>query len=380
MKSTETRLSNALLGYFILVIALLTLNPFYLAMPGKIRFAFSSDLTNLISNILLFLPIGFFYHLSTRKRGAFLVGAIVSISIEIIQIFIPARTPSIVDILANTLGAGFGAALHDFLSVRIAISQGTIGRLRLETPLMGVAYLLTALLWADSLTLANQPNKLLLTALLGLCGTIIISELFRHWWEKIDYRISGYAALAAGFWFFLGISPALWNINIITMMEIAVMALTAALALLPKNKSERRFEQTTLKWIFPIFGIYLILLAIWEPFRPLTDWHWVIGFTNQITETSMDILMPRIEYLIAFTVLGYLLAEWRGRSEVPLQKDILRLFLISTGIALGLEFFVGFQIGSGASLIRIVMGIISALFGGTIYHLLRAHIRFLLRQ
>ena len=301
-------------------------------------------------------------------------------SIEVTQLFIPVRTPSIVDILANTLGAGLGAALYDFLSARIDISQGTVGRLRLETPLMGVIYLLMGLLWINSLTLSNQPNRLLLTGLLGLCGAIILSELFRHWWEKVDTRISGYAALAAGAWFFLGISPAVRNIKIATMIGLAVMILTAVLTLIHQSKSERRFEQATLKRLFPVFSIYLILLAFWKPFRPLTGWHWVIGFTNQITETSTSILMPRIEYLIAFTVLGYLLAEWRGRSEIPLQKDILRLLITSTGIALGLEFLVGFQIGPGASLIRAVMGIVSALFGGTIYHLLRAHIRFLLNR
>jgi hypothetical protein len=82
--------------------------------------------------------------------------------------------------------------------------------------------------------------------------------------------------------------------------------------------------------------------------------------------------------LVAFTVLGYLLAEWRGRSEIPLSQDLPRLFLYSLVIAVTLEFLVGFQSGPGASLIRVVMVIISALFGGAIYHLLRAHVRFLL--
>ena len=147
-----------------------------------------------------------------------------------------------------------------------------------------------------------------------------------------------------------------------------------------QNTEERRFELTTLKKVFPVFNMYLILLALWEPLRPLTNWHWSIGFTDQITETSTSILMPRIEYLIAFTVLGYLLAEWRGRSEIPFRKDIHRLFFISIGIAIALEFIVGFQSGSGASLIRLLLSVVSALFGGAIYHLLRAHVRFLINS
>ena len=68
---TGTRLSAALLGYMILVILLLTLNPFYIALPTRIAFTAQSDLYNFVSNILLFLPLGFFYRLTTGQRGAF---------------------------------------------------------------------------------------------------------------------------------------------------------------------------------------------------------------------------------------------------------------------------------------------------------------------
>lgn len=349
-------------------------------MPERVRFTFDSDLNNAISNILLFLPIGFFYRLSTRKRGALLIGTIISISIELLQIFIPARTPSIVDILTNAVGAGIGAAFNDFISSRIAISKGTVGRLRLETPLMGLVYLLTALLWTNSMALANEPNRVLLTTLLGICGAVVLSDLFRHWWEKVDYRISSYASLSAGIWFLLGISPSLRQPGPSLIIGLGIMILAGILTILPQRSTERRFEQATLKKVLPIFAFYLTLLALWHPFRSLTDWHWSIGFTNQITETSMSVLMPRIEYLVAFTVLGYLFAEWRGRAEIPLQQDLPRLFISGIGAIVVLEIFVGFQVGSGASVARSMMAIISALFGGTIYHLLRAHIRFLLQH
>src|SRR5690606_16184286 len=111
-----------------------------------------------------------------------------------------------------------------------------------------------------------------------------------HWWEKMDYRISSYASLAVGVWFFLGISPALRSIHVVTIIGLAIMVLTTILTILPQNTNERRFEHTTLKRISPTFGIYLVLLALWEPPRPLTSWHWSIGFTDQVTETSMSIL------------------------------------------------------------------------------------------
>lgn len=378
LNKTGTRLSAALLGYVILIILLLTLNPFYLAWPTRFIFTVQSDLSNLIANILLFLPLGFFYRLTVRRRGAFLLGAAISFSIEMAQLFLPARTPSVVDILANTFGSGTGALLYDLISSHIILTQGMVGRLRLETPLMGLVYLLAPLLWVDALTLGDSPNRWILTLLIGLCGAIVFSEMFQHWWETIDYQIRAYAALAAGTWFFLGTGPALlYPLPIITL-GLGIMFLTATLTALPQKSNERRFERATLKRIFPVFGLYLLLLALWHPLRPLRTWHVALGFTDRITETSMQVLYPRIEYLVAFTVLGYLLAEWRGRSEIPLIQDLPRLFLYSLGIALAIEFPVGFQFGPGASLIRVVMVVISALFGGTIYHALRAHVRFLL--
>ncbi|HAV78333.1 MAG TPA: hypothetical protein DCX53_13380 [Anaerolineae bacterium] len=378
MNRTGTQLSTALLGYIVLIILLLTLNPFYLALPTKIGFTSDSDIKNVISNIILFVPLGFFYRLSSRERGAVLLGAAISIGIETIQMFMPARTPSIIDILTNTLGAGLGAILYDNLSARITITQGVVGRLRLETPLMGLMYLLLPLLWSN--TLNHTSDRWVLTLLIGIVGAIVLSELFRHWWEVFDYRVSLYASLSVGGWFLLGTGPTLLQSISLLLTGLGVMLLTAILTARPRRSSERRFEQTTLKRMFPVFILYLILLAFWEPTRPLTGWHWALGFTNQVTETSMQVLSPRIEYLVAFTLFGYLLAEWRGRSETPLSQDLPRLFLTSVGFATLLELFVGFQIGPGASLIRVAMAVLSALFGGMIYHLLRAHILFLLHR
>jgi len=104
----------------------------------------------------------------------------------------------------------------------------------------------------------------------------------------------------------------------------------------------------------------------------------MFGFTERITDTSLQFLYPRLEHLAASTVFGYLIAEWRGRSELPLRHDLPRLFLIATAIALVLEFLSGFQSGRGASFIRWFVEVTGALFGGTIYHMARAHIRFLL--
>jgi hypothetical protein len=77
-------------------------------------------------NAFLFIPSGFllaqfFSYMMSGRLAVFLsvclVCAGISFSIEIAQIFIPARYPGIYDVFANVLGAGTGASLNVALSI-----------------------------------------------------------------------------------------------------------------------------------------------------------------------------------------------------------------------------------------------------------------------
>jgi VanZ family protein len=376
-KTTSARLFGTLLGYIMLIILLLTLNPFYFSPPDEFVFSFSSGRSNIINNIILFLPVGFLYRMTTKRRRAYLFGGLFSLSIEMVQFFIPARTPSVPDFLANTIGACLGALVYGLLTARVVIRQGMLGRLRLETPLMGLIYLLIPLLWINILAMDEAPARWLLTLLLGICGAIIFSNLFRHWWNNVDLRIMGYASLATGSWFLIGAGPSLLWTPMLLTIGLGTVLLAALLTVLPENTAERRFEHRTLRVMIPVFVLYLILLAMFFPFHPFDSWHASFGFTDRITDTSLQSLYPRLEQLAAFTVLGYMIAEWRGRLERSFREELTPLFLITIGLALVLEFLSGFQAGRGASFIRLVLSLTGALFGGTIYHMSRAHIRFL---
>ncbi|MFW0154791.1 VanZ family protein [Rothia sp. P6271] len=64
-----------------------------------------------LSNVILFVPGGFLGTLLVRRRYRSyvpLVGFLVTCTIECIQLFLPQRTSSFLDILANTLGASLG--------------------------------------------------------------------------------------------------------------------------------------------------------------------------------------------------------------------------------------------------------------------------------
>lgn len=378
LRTTATRLFSALLGYVTLIILVMTLNPFLLARPKEIEFKFDSSLDNLILNVVLFLPVGFLYRLITGRRGALVLGAMLSFGIETIQLFIPARTTSIIDIAANAFGAGLGGFLYQLISARLSLTSRAVSRLRLGTPLMGLIYLLVPLLWIDTLALNESPYRWILTILIGICGAVIFSDLFRHWWEVVNPRVAVYASLALGIWFLIGAAPDLLRSASLVSIGFGIMLLAALLTVLPQADKDRRFEQKTIRSILPVFTLYMLLLTLAFPFSPLGAWHGFFGFTDRIADRSLYGLYPRLEYLAAFTVLGYLIAEWRGRLELTLVRDLPRLFLIAATIALILEIPSGFQSERGASAVRLILAVTSALFGGMIYHLSRAHIRFLL--
>jgi hypothetical protein len=155
-----------------------------------------------------------------------------------------------------------------------------------------------------------------------------------------------------------------------------VVLLTALLTVLPRRFPDRRFERATLRRALPVFMLYVALLALWSPDRPLVPWHGIFGLTDRITESNTHALLTRMQYLAAFSILGYLVAEWRGRAELSIAHDLPGLLTIVGGFAFLLEVLVGFQSGMGASLVRFLLVTAGAMYGGIIYHRLRDHIRF----
>jgi VanZ family protein len=87
-----------------------------------LRGAATWSISDLVSNVLLFIPIGVFATASLDGRTissrrtliapvVVVAGALaLSTAVEFSQAFIPDRTPSAVDVLAETLGAAIGAA------------------------------------------------------------------------------------------------------------------------------------------------------------------------------------------------------------------------------------------------------------------------------
>lgn len=68
---TGTRLSLALLGYFVVVTLVITLVPFRFEMPDRLHVMLSGTVLDTSANVLLFLPLGFLFRLA-RPAGAWL--------------------------------------------------------------------------------------------------------------------------------------------------------------------------------------------------------------------------------------------------------------------------------------------------------------------
>ena len=75
------------------------------------------SLFDILGNLLLFVPFGYLYvrsqlsvHRAVFLRGILMAG-LLSVSVELVQVFSHTRIPSMTDICTNVIGAGVGAAI-----------------------------------------------------------------------------------------------------------------------------------------------------------------------------------------------------------------------------------------------------------------------------
>lgn len=115
----RSRLPHWLTGIYALLIAYASLQPFSgWTDVGQPYFLFSLPgrytTFDLLANVCAYFPFGFFAALAWPKRaraiaGAVGFGALLSVAMESLQGYLPARAASNLDVLANVLGTTFGA-------------------------------------------------------------------------------------------------------------------------------------------------------------------------------------------------------------------------------------------------------------------------------
>jgi VanZ family protein len=136
----------------------------------------SWSISDLVSNVLLFIPIGVFVTAMLdgipwlAKRAAattatVVVGALaLSTAVEFCQAFVPYRTPSAVDVMAETLGAAIGLALWRLrgAAVEAKLSAAIAAAARASVPCrMLLAYCaLFAIAWLLPLDFTLRPGEI----------------------------------------------------------------------------------------------------------------------------------------------------------------------------------------------------------------------------
>jgi VanZ family protein len=145
-----SRLPHAMSAMYALAIAYASLQPFgeWLApLPGTPFWAFAASSMqatrfDIVANVLAYLPLGFFVALVPRRATpalraviATLAGVALSVAMETLQWFLPARSASATDLFANAAGALAGGLAGAFYAQ--SRLRGAMRRLRGRAVLPG---------------------------------------------------------------------------------------------------------------------------------------------------------------------------------------------------------------------------------------------------
>jgi VanZ family protein len=379
---TGARLTLALLGYFVLVTAVITLSPFDFAVR-PLRISLRLIPSDFVANVALFLPLGFLARGLTNGsarsgRRVVWIGAVCSLLIETAQLFLRRRYAGPSDVLSNAAGAWLGVLARDWIERWALWHPQLIGRIGLDVPLVGLLYLLVPQLWLSSVGLIEDARRSVTTLLLGCAGSIVLVALHRHRWQSGVRVATHVVPPLAVLWFMAGALPAATASPVaFGTLALTVATLTAWLLRRAESTNEPRFEVATLRRFVPVFAVYLIVTALWPPFRQPAAWHGALLFANRMNGAGVVDVLLLLEQVGGFTLLGYAIAEWRGRRELSLADDLPLLVAGAAACALALEAAQGMLSGPGASLLRALLSTSGAAYGVAVYHLARQHVRAL---
>ncbi|GJQ60446.1 MAG: VanZ family protein [Candidatus Scalindua sp. AMX11] len=385
MKKRESLFGYALLAYFLFVVCLITLLPFRFHWPVKVDVLLQAKWLDVVLNIILFLPLGFLFRLTQQtvigkgRVRVLIYGLLASLFIESVQVFQIERTPSLSDVMANGLGAWVGALLFD--RVKNRLNKQMVGTLALELPLMGLFYLLGPMLWINGLATGKQTSHLFLAPIIGLFGACILASVWTYAFKSDSAISANKLAIITGFWFLGASLPGIIKKPLLLFSSGIALALFVRILVFILQRTvrkERRFEIATLKQIWPIYATYLCLLASWPWRWPDRLWEGGLGFVD--VHSTVILILRVVEYVLAFTFLGYIVAEGRGRKEETFR--ITMMWVLSACFASGclLEFVRGFHPKHTASLAQLMISIGVGMYGALLYRLQLNAVRRLIKR
>ena len=386
---TALRLGRAVLGYLALVTSIITMAPFRFQWTPAHGLTSIWNWSDLVMNVLLFVPFGFVYQL-TRPRGAppdwprvVILGAALSGTIETLQLFSPTRYTSLLDLATNTAGAALGAWAFAQLARRLE-DDTAVQSLALELPLMGLVYQLIPLCWLIGLGSEGGTRGIFVLPVAAFAGAVLGTVHAAYLAPERQQDRRWLVSLSLG-WVIVAVVPgAGGDLDLIG----AGATLTIGIALLRSIATtrdratdvHRRFELPTLRLVMPWFAAYLALSSIWPLDTVTPTWQWIIALTPAPVELTQPVVYRLLEHVAAFTLAGYMIAEFHGRDARGLRDMAPRVAWWAGGISLLLELARGWYPDTGASVLLWMFTVVAALFGGWLYLLQRDHVRALVER
>ncbi len=343
-----------LLGYLLAAVGAIVLAPFRLEAPSLDRVMWIAGegerLADVVLNVVLFVPVGFALgRLIERRWLAVLAGIGCSLLIESAQLMIPGRYTTLSDVVTNGMGAMIGIVVAGEAVRRIGVGREMVGRLFLDLPLIGLAYLLVPQLWLIGMTIDGEWSRAVALVAIAFLGGTLLAAAGRSnatgdrltdrigWWAAAWGSVAAMPAVVESFW----------------LLPLAA-AVAAAGALVSDHlwglvrSGDRRIEPTAAATAAMVIIPWLLLGAS----------------SVEVGPTDRPGILRHLELLAAFVVAGYVVAEWLGRRA---SRDIPAVVI--SGV-------VG-AVASVASRGTAGLGVatVAAVLGGALYRLHRRHIR-----
>lgn len=384
------RLAQSVFAYLLVITLLVTWAPFDFA--SRIVHGFTSmwTLSDLVLNVVMFLPLGFFGRAawSGRYAGPWWLagvwGALLSAGIEVGQLFITDRFSSVYDVATNGLGAAIGALVFDRARPRVNVGSTTVSSFALELPLTGLVMLLVPLLWASGLGSASGSRVWLMLPVATFGGALLgaVHGAYLHHTARVSRLM---VLVVAALWFVIAALPGAasrWDVLLAgTVLAVGAAGLRSYSASRARVRhGAQRVELPTLRLVLPLFACYLVLSSLWPLDAVDGVWRGAWSLAPARAELSTSLLMRAIEHLAAMTIVGYVTAELHGRANRAYRDIWPRVLRVSLALVCVLEAARGWNTAQGASASLGLLAVAAALFGGWLYHAQRDHVRTLLAR
>ncbi len=146
-----------------------------------------------------------------------------------------------------------------------------------------------------------------------------------------------------------------------------------------EGRPTRRFEAPTLRVIAPLLLLYLAVSSL-TPLDGLgVAWSGTVALVPEGRGLGGSVIFRSLEHIGAFTLTGYVIAEYRGRSLDRLRTIAPSVLVWAAALSGLIQLTRGWHGGYGASALMFALTLIASLIGGWLYLLQLDHVRALVR-